>query len=69
MFGGAGLTLTLILTIRFKACVTMVTVMVEVTNGKVIGLLYDLHGLKFSACLAKKQLDMKSGTPMMTLKY
>ena len=51
----AGLTLTLILTIRFNACescedhflmntVTMVTVMEEVTNAKVIGLLYDLQG-------------------------
>ena len=44
VWGGAGLTLTLILTIRFKACVTMVPVMKEATNRKVIGLLYDLQG-------------------------
>ena len=52
---GAGLTLTLILTIKFKAVnpvnitylmnfVIMVTVMEEVTNGKVIRLLYDFQG-------------------------
>ena len=52
--GGTGLTLTLVLPIRFKACESyeehlfneycMVTVMEVITNGKVIGLLSDLQG-------------------------